>query len=455
MLIALISEHASPLATLGGADAGGQNVHVEALARALGAAGHEVTVYTRRDDPALDTRVPMAPGVMVEHVPAGPAAPIPKDHLPPYMEAFGDYLALRWRDDPPDVAHAHFWMSGLAVRRAAESVRVPVVQTYHALGSVKRRHQGDDDTSPPGRIRCEAELGRTADAIVATSGEEITELRALGVPPHLVTVVPCGVDLDRFHPAVPLDTGFDGPTATRPDGPVTTRTDGTVTTRPDGPAAERLEEPLSAGAGGTVAGLRERLGAGRMVLGVGRLVPRKGFDTAIRALPLLPDAHLVLAGGPPYDELDADPEARRLRRVAAESGVTDRVTLLGGVAPERIPGLMRAADAVVCVPWYEPFGMVAIEAMACGVPVVASAVGGQLDTVVDGATGLHVAPRAPAELAARLDRLLRDEALRARMGRAAALRARTSYAWPRVAEETVRAYRQAAHRAARSSLEVA
>lgn len=403
MKIALISEHASPLATLGGADAGGQNVHVAALARTLGAAGHEVTVYTRRDDPALADRVPMAPGVVVEHVPAGPPEPIPKDRLLPYMDAFGDHLARRWRGDPPDVAHAHFWMSGLATRRAAESVRVPVVQTYHALGSVKRRHQGDDDTSPPGRIRYEAELGRAADGIVATSGEEVAELRALGVPPHRVTVVPCGVDLERFRP--------DGPVAAWPDG--------------------------------------------RMVLGVGRLVPRKGFDTPIRALPLLPDAHLVLAGGPPADDLDADPEARRLRQIARDTGVADRVTLLGGVPPEQIPALMRAADAVVCVPWYEPFGMVAVEAMSCGVPVVASAVGGQLDTVSDGATGLHVAPRAPAELAARLDRLLRDDALRARMGRAAALRARTSYAWPRIAEETVRAYRQAMHRISRPSLEVA
>ena len=399
MKIALISEHASPLAAPGDADAdaGGQNVHVAALATPLGAAGHEVTVYTRRDDTTRPVRVPMAPGAVVEHVRAGPARPVPKDELLPYMDAFADHLAWRWREAPPDVAHAHFWMSGLATLRAAESVPVPIVQTYHALGSVKRRHQGEHDTSPAVRVRHEREVGRRADAVIATSAEELTELRALGVPPLPVSVVPCGVDLDRFHP--------------------------------DGPVAPRGDHPL--------------------LLGVGRLVPHKGFDTLIRALAKLTDAELVLAGGPPSGGLEGDADARRLREVARDAGVADRVTLLGGVPADDVPALMRAADAVACVPWYEPFGMVAVEAMACGVPVVASAVGGLLDTVVDGTTGLHVAPHATAELAARLGDLLTDPDLRERLGRAAAERARDRYSWPRVAAQTVDVYRRAMARSAR------
>jgi glycosyltransferase involved in cell wall biosynthesis len=402
MRIALVSGHASPLAALDGVDVGGQNVHVAALATELGAAGHRVTVYTRRDDPTRPVRVPLAPGVVVEHVRAGPLRPIPKDELVPYMDAFGDHLAWRWKESPPDVAHAHFWMSGLAVRHAVRSVSVPTVLTYHALGSVKRRHQGERDTSPPSRVPAEANLGRGTDAIIATSAEEVTELRGLGVPPSLISVVPCGVDPHRFHP--------------------------------DGPKAARGSAPL--------------------LLGVGRLVPRKGFDTVIRALPLLPDAELVIAGGPQVGELPDDPEAARLQKVAWDCGVVDRVTLLGGLPGEEVPPLMRAADAVVCVPWYEPFGMVAVEAMACGAPVVASVVGGQLDTVMDGVTGIHVAPHATAELAARLDRLIRDPALRRRLGRRATRRARARYAWPRIAEETVNVYRQTLRRATAPAAEL-
>lgn len=164
MRIALVSEHASPLATLGGVDAGGQNVHVAALAVALAERGNEVVVHTRRTSPGQPEAVPMAPGVTVEHVPAGPAEPLPKDELLPYMPEFGEHLARRWKAEPPDVAHAHFWMSGLATLTAAEPLRIPVVQTYHALGTVKRRWQGEADTSPPSRLAIERDIGRRAVA---------------------------------------------------------------------------------------------------------------------------------------------------------------------------------------------------------------------------------------------------------------------------------------------------
>src|SRR3954463_11045691 len=159
MRIAMVSEHASPLAVLGGVDAGGQNVHVAALATALGRLGDEGVVHTRRADPALPRRVALAPGVEVDHVDAGPPTEVPKDELLPHMAAFAEELREQWLADPPDVIHAHFWMSAVAALDAAGEI--PVVHTFHALGTVKRRHQGRRDTSPPGRIAHETRIARS------------------------------------------------------------------------------------------------------------------------------------------------------------------------------------------------------------------------------------------------------------------------------------------------------
>jgi D-inositol-3-phosphate glycosyltransferase len=386
--IDMISEHASPLAALGGADAGGQNVHVGALAVALAQRGHEITVFTRRDDVARPDSVPFARGVTVEHVRAGPSRPVAKDELLPYMAEFAARLAERWLARPPDIAHAHFWMSGLAALGGARDLGIPVVQTFHALGEVKRRHQRDADTSPPERTRLEAQVGRGAAAVIATCTDEVGELGRYGIGLGAVHVVPCGVDIERF--------------------------------RADGPVARRGDRPR--------------------VLTIGRLVPRKGVDTVIEALCHVPDTELVVAGGPDRADLDRDPEAGRLRRLARDRGVAGRVVFAGRVPHEEIPALIRSADVVVSVPWYEPFGIVPIEAMACGVPVVASAVGGHLDTVVDGVTGLHVPPRVPGALAGRLRRLLTDPRLGRSLGAAAAARARDRYPWSRIAAETETVY---------------
>ncbi len=167
MRIAMISEHASPLAALGGVDAGGQNVHVAALSEALARRGHHVTVYTRRDATELPARVRVGQRLEVVHVDAGPARHVPKDQLLPYMGQLAAGVAADWARRPPDVVHGHFWMSGLAAldaaRRADAGHRVPVLQTFHALGTVKRRHQGAEDTSPPERRWLEPGVGRSAD----------------------------------------------------------------------------------------------------------------------------------------------------------------------------------------------------------------------------------------------------------------------------------------------------
>ncbi len=397
MKIAMVSEHASPLAVLGGEDAGGQNVHVAALAIALADRGHAVEVFTRRDAPGLPEVVQLHAGVDVVHVPAGPARAIGKDSLPPYMPAFGSWLARRWRrTGRPDVVHAHFWMSGTAALRARASTGTPLVQTFHALGVVKRRHQGDADTSPPDRHAREVHLARTADAVVATCSDEVSELLALGADPARLHVAPCGVDLDAFRP---------------------------------GPSPRVLRST-------------------RRILSIGRLVERKGVRTLVEALPLVlrdhPTAELVVAGGPDGRELDDDPHVRSLRATAAELGVADRVRFVGRVGRADVPALLRSADVVACVPWYEPFGIVPLEAMACGVPVVGAAVGGLLDSVVDGVTGLLVPPRDPAATAAALGRVLGDERLRLRLGRAAAEDVATRFGWPRVAELTETVYAQLA-----------
>ncbi|MDT0165500.1 glycosyltransferase [Actinotalea sp. AC32] len=416
MRIDLVSEHASPLATLGGVDAGGQNVHVAALARELAREGHDVVVHTRRDAPDLPERVTMPGGVEVVHVPAGPARAVPKDDLLPWMADFGTWLAQEWRrSGAPDVVHAHFWMSGLAALQASRSmpVRVPVVQTFHALGSVKRRHQGDRDTSPPGRIETEATLGRSVDLVVATCSDEVAELRRLGIPASRITVVPCGVDLERFLP----------------HGPVAhLSTDGAADGGADG-------DPGPAGSPAGAAPARHRL------LSIGRLVERKGVATVVEALAQLPDADLVIAGGPAAHEVAADPEAQRLADLAERLGVRDRVHFVGSVARDDVPALLRGADVVVATPWYEPFGIVPLEAAACGRPLVGSAVGGLLDSVADGVTGLLVPPRDADALAAALRGLLDDPARRRRFGAAARTRAVELYGWDCVARETLRAYR--------------
>jgi glycosyltransferase involved in cell wall biosynthesis len=391
MKIAMVSEHASPLAALGEVDAGGQNVHVAELSAALTRRRHQVTVYTRRDDPHLPGRVRTPYGYDVVHVPAGPARHVPKDELLPHMGGFASFLAEQWRVERPDLVHAHFWMSGLASVLAARDLELPVVQTYHALGVVKRRYQGAQDTSPPERTSIERMVGRRVSAVAATCTDEVFELVRMGVRRTDISVVPCGVDPDQFEP-----TGERAP----------------------------------------------RNGRSRIV-SIGRLVPRKGFDTVISALRSLPDAELVIAGGPTAGRLKDDAEAIRLRDHAIRTGVADRVRFHGQVSHAQMPALLRSADVVACVPWYEPFGIVPLEAMACSVPVVASAVGGLTDTVVEGVTGSLVPPRDPAALARALRTLLSDAALRDAYGVAGCDRVHARYTWDHVALDTERVYRRA------------
>ncbi len=387
--VAMVSEHASPLAVLGGVDAGGQNVHVAALAEAMAHQGAEVTVYTRRDDPSLPQRVDFASGVTVEHVDAGPPEPIEKDRLLPYMGAFAEYLSQRWTQERPDVVHAHFWMSGKASMDAGPPLGIPVVQTFHALGIEKRRYQGSKDTSPRSRLEIERRIARDCDRIVATATAEAFELARMGADKAKIAVVPCGVDLRLFQPL--------------------------------GTAEDRHPQ-------------RKR------IVCLSRLVERKGIADVINALTVLPGVELVIAGGPEASNLNGDLEAQRLMQIAADLGIADRVIFRGRLERPQVPALLRSAHAVVCYPWYEPFGIVPLEAMACGIPVVVAQVGGLVDSVVDGVTGVHVPPRSPIALAQAIRELLADEKRCVQLALNGTRRANRRYGWARIASDTLAVY---------------
>lgn len=395
MKIAMVSEHASPLAVLGGVDAGGQNVHVDALARGLAARGHEVVVYTRRDNPDLPQRVEVAPGMAVHHIDAGPAKPVPKDEFGPFLTRFAQELSKQWQADRPDVIHAHFWMSGVISLEGAELLDIPTAMTFHALGVVKKRHQAEADTSPDTRIPAERQLLHRMSRVIATCTDEVRELVAMGGDEQRMEIVPCGVDSTAFCPA---EVGESDVVAT-----------------------ERQE--------------RHR------ILSLSRLVPRKGVGEVIEMLAYLDDVELTVAGGPDPHDLDSDPEVARLRGLADQHGVADRVTFVGAVDRDRIPQLLAEMDLAVVLPWYEPFGIVPLEIMSCGKPLVGSAVGGLLDTVTDGETGLLVPPRNPKRAAAAVRTLLDDPALRRSMGRAARRKIEERYDWRRVCEATEAVYR--------------
>ncbi|MFL6144576.1 MAG: glycosyltransferase [Labedaea sp.] len=362
--------------------------HVAELAAAVSRLGHEVTVYTRRDRPEQPETVRTAAGYRVAHLAAGPAEPVPKDELLPHLNEFARLLVRRVNRDRPDVLHAHFWMSGMVASLVGRALDIPMVQTFHALGVVKRRYLGMADTSPESRIAIERAVSRSATRIAATCTDEVFELVRMGVRREKISVVPGGVDTGHFTQ--------EGPQATK-DAP-------------------------------------------HRLLSVGELVPRKGFSDLVDALPGLPDTELVIAGGPRADRVAQDPEAKRLLERAALLGVAGRLRLAGRVSHGDLPAMLRSADVVACLPWYEPFGLVALEAMACGVPVVCSAVGGLKDTVVDGITGVHVPPRQPRALVPVLRRLLANPAERAQLGAAGCDRARSRYTWDRVAQDTVRTY---------------
>lgn len=393
--IALISEHASPLAVLGGVDGGGQNVYVGEVAKNLSDLGYEVDVFTRRDSELLPETAEWVNGVRIIHVPAGPPEFVRKEQLLDYMDEFTayvfDFCALR--NNRPELIHANFWMSGLVAAEVKRALDIPFVITFHALGRVRRHHQKDDDEFPDERFKVEDRIVCQADHIIAECPQEEEDLiRFYNADPSKITIIPGGFDPAEFWPI--------------------------------GKALARV-----------ALGLRSDE---RVILQLGRMVPRKGVDTVVRGFGRLVNCHgidakLMIVGGDSENPDSATtPELARLRSIAEEEGVADSVIFTGRKGREALRWYYSAADVFVTTPWYEPFGITPVEAMACGTPVVGSNVGGIKFTVRDGETGYVVPPNDPDALAERIAHLYRHPKLMNAFSRQAIRRTNDLFNWPKV-----------------------
>jgi phosphoheptose isomerase len=401
--IAMISEHASPLAMLGGVDAGGQNVYVGQLARHLAAIGYEVDVITRRDSPLLPETAEWVRGVRIVHVPAGPPESVRKEDLLPHMEEFtANVLRLARRQRRGyALAHANFWMSGLVAADVKQAIALPFVVTFHALGRVRRAFQRAADQFPDARFAIEDRIVAEADQVIAECPQEAEDLiRYYNADPARITVVPGGFDPTEFWPIskalARVSLGLN------PDQPV--------------------------------------------ILQLGRLVPRKGVDTVVRGFARLRREHgvnarLLIVGGDSNDpDPSLTPEIGRLRGVAREEGVEDAVTFVGRRGREVLKYYYSAADVFVTTPWYEPFGITPLESMACGTPVVGANVGGIKFTVRDGETGYLVPPDDAAAIAERIAHLYRHPRLLNVFRRQAIKRANDLFTWDHVATGVATVY---------------
>jgi D-inositol-3-phosphate glycosyltransferase len=401
--IALISEHASPLAAPGSVDCGGQNVYVANLARELALAGARVDVFTRRDAPGQKQIADLGDRIRVIHVPAGPPHYVPKEQLLRYMPHFARFVTrfARRQAHAYEIVHANFFMSGMVAQQLKLALGIPYVITFHALGEVRRLAQGTADAFPPERTRIETALMRQADRIIAECTQDRLDMEQLyGARPDRITIAPCGFDPGELWPV-----------------------------------------PRSAA--------RARLGLapGRfVVLQLGRMVPRKGVDTVIQGLALLRELHavdaelLVVGGGQAGLDGGADPELARLGALAHQLGVKGQVRFVGQQPRAALRLWYGAADVFVTTPWYEPFGITPVEAMACSRPVIGSEVGGIKSTVVDGLTGFLIPSRDPRALAERLALLHADPELARRMGEAGMQRAHRHYTWRAVAQQAAAVY---------------
>ncbi|HEU4551941.1 MAG TPA: glycosyltransferase [Chitinophaga sp.] len=393
--IAFISEHASPLSTIGGVDAGGQNVYVGELARQLAKKGYEIDIFTRREDPQLPQCLQWANGVRIVHVDAGPAQCIPKEQLLPYMGAFRNNMlqfiqqhGIRYK-----LIHANFFMSAQVAMELKQILHIPFVVTFHALGHIRRLHQGSQDKFPAERIAIEEAVIHQADCIIAECPQDKEDLlQHYKAPADKITIIPGGVNPDQMYP---VDKQI-----------------------------ARMKLKLSP---------RETV-----LLQLGRMVPRKGVDNVIQALPLLKytgaKVRLIIVGG--EEEVCGqgfNPEIARLKQLAKDLGVAGSVTFTGQRPRDELRYYYAAADLFITTPWYEPFGITPLEAMACGTPVIGANVGGIKYSVQDGKTGLLVPPQQPEILAEKISGLLHNKPLLEEMSANAIKRVQALFTWQRVA----------------------
>ena len=403
--IAMLSFHTCPLATLGGKDTGGMNVYVRDLTRELGRIGVHVDVFTR----SQDEHVPhvlhdLGYGNRVVHVPAGPEVPLPKKELATYIQDFveGVHHFTQIKNLQYDLIHSHYWMSGIAARDLKARWDIPVIHMFHTLGLMKQRvARTADVVEGEYRLVGEREVLSMADRIVAATQAEMAQLLWLyQADTSKIVIIPPGVDTSHFYPI------------------------------PEDEAKEFIGIPP----------------CDRMLLYVGRIEPLKGIDTVMQAITLMKLSDLrvcltVIGGDPRVSLRTENKEMARLHALREDIGLNDFVTFLGKRGQDTLPYYYSAADAVVMPSFYESFGMVALEAMACGTPVVASQVGGLAFLVKDGETGYTVPVDDPQALAVRLTNLLENPELQHDMSQRAMTFAQ-DYAWEAIAEKIVGQYRE-------------
>ncbi len=409
MRIAMLSYHTCPLAVLGGKDTGGMNVYVRELTRELGRLGIQVDVYTRsQDEHAPHISHDLGYGNRVIHIAAGPEVPLPKPELAAYIPIFVDEVLTfaTQKMFTYDLIHSHYWMSGLAAKELQQAWDVPVVHMFHTLGLMKQRiarsaQEADGDY----RIQGERDVIAMANSLVAATQAELAQLQWLyGVEDHKISVIPPGVDTSRFYPIPPDE------------------------------AKDFIGVPVK----------------DRMLLFVGRIEPLKGIDTLIRAIAIMRQDGLldykqlcmsIIGGEPQADPETITEEMARLQALREEHSLGDFVAFLGRREQDTLPYYYSAAEAVIMPSHYESFGMVALEAMSCGTPVVASLVGGLAFLVQDGVTGFHFQVGDAKSLSNHLATLINDRAAHKRMSRNAAALA-SDYAWEKIAARIAKLYRK-------------
>ncbi|TDC50148.1 glycosyltransferase [Actinomadura sp. KC345] len=371
-----------------------QSIHVRDLARSLtrpltsDGEPNQVTVYARRQEKGARGRVKLAPGAVLVHLDAGPARPLSDEQMLKHVRDFADELRRRWSGGGrPDIVHAHGWIGGLAACAVARELDIPFAQSYHGVAAAERRA---GHPVHPHRDRLEKAIGRDADVVLAGHAEEAGAVVRMGVPRPTVAVVPYGVDGEQFAQS--------GPSMPRGD-------------------RRRLVMVCDDLAAGDV-------------------------ETALHALVHIPHAELTVAGGPAREELDNDPVVHKLTLLAKELHVADRVIFLGRLPRKALPKLLRTASLALCLTPHQPCPSVPLEAMACGVPVVATPAGGNADEVLDRITGLHVPAGRPVVIGRAIRHLLAEETTLHGYSIAAADRARSRYSLERIAAETLRAYQK-------------
>lgn len=392
--IAFISEHASPLAILGGIDNGGQNVYVAELSKELACKGYEIDVYTRKDCKQLSEVVNWLPGVRVINIKAGPETFVEKEKLLSYMNEFTSNMLRFIKQNKLDynLMHANFFMSALVASNVKKEIRVPYVVTFHALGLVRLAHQKEMDKFPAIRFDIERMIVDDADQVIAECPQDKEDLiNYYDADPSKITIIPCG-----FNPSEFSETDK---------------------------ALARKKLQLKNG--------------DKILLQLGRMVPRKGVDNVIRSLAKIKRCEnvklLVVGGESDAPDEKLTPEIGRLKKIAVEENVIDKVIFTGRKRREVLKYYYAAADIFITTPWYEPFGITPLEAMACGTPVIGSNVGGIKFSVIDGKTGFLVPPHDPLSLAEKIEMLIRDPELYGLMKRNAVKHVKQHFTWYKVA----------------------